>query len=127
LPDPLPRHPIFLAAAPERTPPEIFDIAAECLQCPVIGGHRMVGEETGDDLAQPHPLFGDGLVHAPSHLLLELGELRPHTVAPGFPFNLELALAGPAADEGKAQEGEGFRLAEPVPGRGVPPRIGQTR
>src|SRR5215207_1136539 len=52
----------------------------------------------------------------PSQLLLDLRELRPHAVAPGFSAEQELALPRPAADEGEAQEGEGLRLAETTPG-----------
>ena len=36
-------------------------------------------------------------------------------VAPGFPFDEELAATRLAADEGEAQEVEGLRLAEPAP------------
>jgi hypothetical protein len=34
-----------------------------------------------------------------------------HAVRSGFPSNLEFARTGFAADEGEAQEVEGFRLA----------------
>jgi hypothetical protein len=44
-------------------------------------------------------LFGDWLMHAPPHLLFDHLELCPHAVASGFPFDLEFALAGLAADE----------------------------
>ena len=49
------------------------------------------------------------------HLLFDHPQLRPHAVRPGLPFDLEFALASLAADEGEAQEVEGFRLAEPAP------------
>src|SRR5258706_9646385 len=75
----------------------------------------MIGEEPPHDLRQPSPLFGYRLVHSPSQLLLDLRELCPHAVAPGFPFKLELARARAPADENEAQELEGFRFSEPAP------------
>ncbi|WP_370655779.1 hypothetical protein, partial [Paracraurococcus lichenis] len=68
------------------------------------------------DLPQPIPLFGDRLVPAPSQPFLDIPEPRLHAVAPGLPFEQEASLAGSAADEGEAQEGEGFRLTEPALG-----------
>jgi hypothetical protein len=41
-------------------------------------------------------------VHAPSHLLLDLLQLRPHAVGAGFPFDLESSRTSLAADEGEA-------------------------
>ena len=52
----------------------------------------MIGEVASDNLRQPAPLFGDRLVHPLSHLLLDLLELAPHAVTPGFPLKEELAL-----------------------------------
>ena len=80
-----------------------------------VGRHRMVGEVADDDLPQPLPLPGNGLVHAPSQLVLDLPELRLHAVAAALPMDLEVAPAGLAADEGEAQEVEGLRLAKPAP------------
>src|SRR3982751_369083 len=76
----------------------------------------MVAVVAFQDLPQPMPLFRDGLVPTPSQLFLDLPEPRPHAVAPGLPLEQEASLAGSAADEGEAQEGEGLRLAEPAPG-----------
>jgi hypothetical protein len=39
-----------------------------------------------------------------SHLLLDLLELAPHAVTPGFPLEEELALTRTSADVGEAQE-----------------------
>src|SRR5262245_52755230 len=47
------------------------------------------------------------------HLLLNFLELRPHAVASGFPFDLELSAAACSADEGEAQKVEGLRFSEP--------------
>ena len=87
----------------------------EHVQCPGIGGHGVIVEVAVDDVPQPFPLFGDRLVHAPPHLLFDHLELCSHAVRPGLPFDLEFTRAGLAADEGEAQEVEGFRLAEPSP------------
>jgi hypothetical protein len=48
-----------------------------------------------------------------SHLLLYFLKLRPHAVASGFPFDLELSAAACSADEGEAQKVEGLRFSEP--------------
>src|SRR5205809_345283 len=48
-----------------------------------------------------------------SHLLLNFLKLRPHAVASGFPFDLELSAAACSADEGEAQKVEGPRSSDP--------------
>src|SRR5215471_11762813 len=58
-------------------------------------------------------LFGDRVMPSLSHLLLNFLELRPHAVASGFPFDLELSAAACSADEGEAQKVEGLRFSEP--------------
>src|SRR3954454_14024261 len=81
----------------------------------------MVGVVAGDDLPQPLPLPGNGLVHPPSQLLLDHPELRLHAVvrlhavAAGLPIDLEVTSTRLATNEGKAQEREGLRLAKPAP------------
>src|SRR4030081_498584 len=87
----------------------------EHLQCTTVSRHCVIVEVAADNPAQPPPLFRDRLVHAPSHLLLDLLELRPHAVPSGFPFDLEFPCSGFATDEGEAQKVEGLRLAEPLP------------
>jgi hypothetical protein len=74
----------------------------------------MVIEEAAYDLLQPLSLFGDRLVHAPPQFILHLQQLRRHAVTPGLPFELEVAPAVFAADEGEAQEVEGFRFDQPT-------------
>jgi hypothetical protein len=54
-------------------------------------------------------------MHSPSQLFLDLPERRPHAIAPCNPLLEELLTAVAGADEGKAEEVEGFRLAEPTP------------
>ena len=90
-------------------------MVVERLQGTAVGRHGMVVVVAGDDLPQPPSLLGNGLVHPPSQFLLDLRELRLHSVAAGLPMDLEVSPARPAADERKAQEGEGFRFAEPAP------------
>jgi hypothetical protein len=112
---PCPRHPILLTATPQRATPKISDMMPEHLQCLTIGWHGVIVEVAADNPLQPPPLLEDWLVHAPSHLLLDLLQLRPHAVGAGFPLDLESSRTSLAADEGEAQEIEGLRLAEPVP------------
>jgi len=83
---PCPRHPILLAATPQRAPPEVGDMMPEYLECPTVGRHCVVIEVAADNPSQPLPLLGDRLVHAPSQLLLDLLELRSHAVRSGFPL-----------------------------------------
>src|SRR3954453_22036485 len=105
-----------LAAPPQRAVPEGLDMAAEGHEGPTVGRHRVVVEEAGGDPPQPLPLLRDRLVQAPSQLVLDLPQLRPHAVPSGLPAQQELTLAGLAADEGEAEKGEGLRLAETAPG-----------
>ncbi len=79
-----------------------------------VAGHGVVSEEAPDDLGKPSPLLGDWVMPALSQLLLDLPEPRVHTVPPGFPLNLELALACRAADECEAEKGEGLRFGLPA-------------
>src|SRR5262249_25629554 len=111
---PLPRELVFLAAAPQRAQPETHHIVAKGAECREVGRHGVIGEVAPHDLHQPVPLVGDRLMHLPSYVLLDLFELRPHAIASGFPYKLELALACPPADENEAQELEGFRFSQPA-------------
>src|SRR5262249_50308919 len=58
-----------------------------------------IGEVASDDLPQPTSLFGDRLMHTLAQLLLDLGELRPHAVAPALSVDEELTPARLTADE----------------------------
>jgi hypothetical protein len=110
--DALPRDAILLAAPPQRAPPEADRVKPEGPECRKVRWHRVVGKKPGDDLLQPLPLLGDWLVHAPPQLPLDLLKLCPHAVSPSPSLEKETALAGFAADQGKAEEIEGLRLAE---------------
>src|SRR6516165_12123622 len=112
---PFPRGAILLAATPQRAPPEVADMVPKDVQCTTVGRHCVVVEVAADYRAKPFPQRGDRQVHAPSQYVPDLPQLRPHAVRPGLPFDLELAGAGLATDEGEAQELEGLRLAELVP------------
>src|SRR5664279_899658 len=82
---PLPQGAILLTSSPKRSPPEPDDLLPEVAECRVVGRHCVIAEETSDDLRQPTPLFGDGLVHPPSQLLLDLPEFCPQAVRAGLP------------------------------------------
>src|SRR5580704_2104106 len=114
-----PRHPpprgaILLAAPPKAASPYRHHVIAEGTQRRAVGRHGVIGEESTDNLPQPSPLFGDRLMHSPSQLLRDLSKLRAHAVPPGLPLELEMPLAGFAADEREAQEVEGLRFSKPA-------------
>src|SRR4051794_21066001 len=85
LPHSLPRCVVPLTAPPQAALPEGFDAVAEGPQGTAVCRHRVVSEEAGDDLLQPGPLLGNGLVPAAAQLLLDFLELRLHAVASGLP------------------------------------------
>src|SRR5262245_15499875 len=112
---PFPREPVFLAAAPKCAIPEPYHVAMERSDRRAVRGNRVIGEVASDDLPQPTPLFGYRLMHALAQLLLDLGELRPHAVAPGLTLYDELTSMRLAADE-EASRPVGFHhqpLSEP--------------
>src|SRR5207302_10825627 len=115
LPHAIPREMSLVAAAAENLPPASGNFVAECAQCANVGRHCVVVEVAFDDMAQPLTYVGKWQVHAPSQLLADCLQLRPHAVRPGLPLDQEATLARFAADEGEAEEVEGFRLAEPSP------------
>ena len=117
--DPRPGGPIFLAAPFERTSPEIGDPETELVQCPNVSRHRVVSQEASDDLPQPLPLFGNGVMPSLSNLLLNFLELSPQTVASGLPFDQEATVAACTANEGEPEEVEGLRFSEPAPSASV--------
>src|SRR5271154_2191010 len=80
-----PRHLMFLAAPPERPPPEIYDMVSECPEGRTICRRRVVLEVTTDNLPEPFRLFADRLMHPPSKLLLDFREFRLHAVASALP------------------------------------------
>src|SRR5882672_9137037 len=87
--DPHPPCVILLAAPSKRASPEVADVEAEGGKRATVGRHRVVIEVPGDDLSQPFPLLRDRLMHAPSQLLFDFLELRPHAVATGLTLDLE--------------------------------------
>src|SRR5579863_2124916 len=82
--DPVPGGPILLAASLQRAPPKVGDVVPERLECPTVRRYCMIFKEAGYDLPQPLSLFGDRLVPAPSHFLLDFLEFRSHAVAARF-------------------------------------------
>ena len=83
--DPLPVRHVFLAAPPQRVPPEVDDKKAERGQRPTVGRHGVVVEPARDDLPQPNPLLGKRLMHTLTQRRLDFPQLRPHAVASGLP------------------------------------------
>jgi hypothetical protein len=104
LANPLPVHRILLAPSPKRTMPQGGDIVAEGLQRVAVRRHRVVVEKA----SKPAPLLRDRLVHALPQFLLDLQELRPHSVPSGPPLEEEAPLSGCSADEGKPTKNLNF-------------------
>jgi len=111
-PCPFQRGFVSLATLFKRMPPEFDHTASEHHEGQNICWHRVIGKEASDHLLQPLALLGYGVVSSPAQFLPDLFELCSHTVTPGLPFKLEDSPARFAADERKAQKGEGLRLAE---------------
>ena len=109
---PIPRKAVLLAAAPERSTPEVGDVMPERRERPTICGYRIVSEVACNDLLQPVALIWDSLVHSQPQLRLDFLELRLQTVAPGLPLKLEESPARLTADEGEAQKSEGVRSTD---------------
>src|ERR1700750_2098925 len=97
-----PCEPAFLAAPPERSPPEIGHIMPERRERPAIARDRVVGEVASHDLPQPFPLLRDRLIIPTSSHRVNVPQLSPHALAPGFPLKLEVAAARSTTDEGEA-------------------------
>ena len=111
---PIPSRAVLLAAALERPSPEVDDMEPKGAERGGVRRHGEVAKVPRHDLPEPSPLLGDGSVHALAQTFLDLLQLRPHAVRPGLPLDLEAALAGFAADQREAEEGEGLRLAKPA-------------
>src|SRR3954449_1129158 len=73
---PGPCEPVFLAAPPQRAPPQVGHMVAEGHEGTTVGWHRMMGKVAADHLRQPAPLDGDRLM-PPQHVL-DPPERRPH-------------------------------------------------
>src|SRR5437773_11250097 len=60
------------------------------------------------------PLLRDRPVHQPSYRLLDLPELFPQPLPNSVPQDQVAPASARSADVREAEEGEGFRLAEPL-------------
>src|SRR3954466_5098361 len=116
---PGPCEPVFLAAPPQRAPPQVGHMVAEGHDGTAVRWHRMVSKVAVDHLPQPAPLDGDRLMHAPPQRVLDPPQRRPHAVGATVPLELEGAPAGSPADVGEPQEADRLRLAEPALGAPV--------
>jgi hypothetical protein len=88
-------------------------VISEGPERPTIRGHRVVREEARHHSLQPSPLFGNGVVHAVTQLLLHLSKLRPHAIPPCLAKEQERPAPGLTAYEREPQEGKGLWLAKP--------------
>ena len=116
---PGPCEPVFLAAPPQRAPPQVGHMVAEGHKGTAVRWHRMISKVAVDHLRQPAPLDGDRLMHAPPQRVLDPPQGRPQAVGATLPLELEGAPAGSPADVGEPQEAERLRFAEPALGAPV--------
>ena len=107
----IPRHVMPLTTPPERAEPHLDHVIPERRDTARVCRHGVVGEVARDDAFQPFPLFGDALVQAVPHLLLDLREFGSHAFAHGLPLEQELAAVALRTDVRKAQEVKRFPCA----------------
>src|SRR3954470_22545527 len=105
---PRPCEPVFLAAPPQRAPPQVGHMGGEGHEGTAFRWHRMISKVAAHHLRQPAPLDGDRLMHAPPQRVLDPPQGRPHAVGTTLPLELEGAPAGsPAAAALGYQYGSG--------------------
>src|ERR1039457_4903039 len=76
-----PRHPTLLAATAQNVPPHANHAFPEHAEAVQISGYCVVVEVALQDCAEPFASVRHGVVHARTELLLDLSQLRPHTLA----------------------------------------------
>jgi hypothetical protein len=111
----LPDQAMSLAPPPKRLGPEPDDAVTKGAERSIVGRHGVIGIVAHEHLLQPSSLLGDGPMHAPSQLVLDLLQLRYPAVPPALPEDLEPALPGLSADVSEAKEVERLRFAKPLP------------
>src|ERR1017187_5369820 len=77
----LPRQLTLLAAAAKNVPPHANHAFPEHAEAVQISGYCVVVEVALQDCAEPFASVRHGVVHARTELLLDLSQLRPHTLA----------------------------------------------
>jgi hypothetical protein len=93
-----PHQAMPLATPPKRLGPEPNDVVTKGTERPIVGRYGVIRIVASEHLLQPSSLLGDGPMHAPSQLVLDLLQLRYPAVSPTLPEDLEPALAGLSAD-----------------------------
>src|SRR3954467_4749903 len=86
---PPPCAPVFLAAPPQRAPPQVGHMVAEGHKGTAVRWHRMISKVAADPLRQPAPRGGDGRIQAPPQRVLAPPQRRPHAVGATVPLELE--------------------------------------
>src|SRR5215211_1703022 len=114
-----PHQAMALAPPPKRLGPEPDDVVTKGTERPIVGRHGVIGIVAHEHLLQPSSLLGDGPMHAPSQLVLDLLQLRYLAVPSALLEDLEPALPGLPADVGEAKEIERFRFARHLPVAGL--------
>jgi hypothetical protein len=88
---PSPRHIMPLAAPRERRHPHLDQMIPERQETPRICRDGVAGDVARHDAFQPFALFGDALVPAVPHPLLDLREFGPHAFSHDLPPEQEFA------------------------------------
>lgn len=84
-------------------------------QCPEVRGHGVSREVARDHCLRPFALLGDGVVHAPTELRLDVPEPCPHAVTSTLSLELEDTAAGCPTDVRESQEREDLCLTQRAP------------
>src|SRR4029078_13735578 len=77
---PRPGEPVFLAAPPQRAPPQVGHMVAEGHEGAAVRWHRVISKVAVDHLRQPAPLDGNRLMDAPPERVLDPPPGRPPAV-----------------------------------------------
>src|SRR6516225_3052485 len=88
----------LLPAAPRTDP---YEPNSGIRLLPRVSDGKALLRPRKKDFRLRKPVISD-LLHPLSHFLLDLLELAPHAVSPGFPLEEEFAMTGTSADVSKA-------------------------
>src|SRR5512135_739846 len=119
-----------LAAAPKRLMPVPGRLEPESVDRLNVAGHGVVAEVSPDHRAEPPALLGDGQMHAPPALGLDLVQLCPQPLRVGDALELKAPVPGLPANVREAKELERLRLSKAAglsPPGGEPAELDQPR
>jgi hypothetical protein len=106
-----PCHAVTLTPAPQGAEPQTADLGAKSTHGVTVRRHSMVGEVSSHNLAEPTPLFRDGLMSSTLHLDFHLAQLRSHPLLYGVPFQFVSHGREPARAEPPHRMCDGTKYA----------------